>query len=220
MLTRNIYIIRHGETMLNAAMIRQGEAGGLSVNGIAQAKKVGERLLSFNIKKIFCSPFQRAIETCDEVNKSLNIKNIEYVPLLGERKNPTKIIGHKYFDPITTEAINFMDKSFHSEDARWDDEENFAELKDRALRLKDFLAKNSSDRTLCITHGIFLKMFLCVLIYGKELSVEKYVKLSIFNPASNAGLTVLEYNPLNFFSNPWSIVAYNDTPIDPKSLMI
>ncbi len=219
MLTRKIYFIRHGETILNAKKIRQGEDGGLSEKGHLQAFQTGQRLSYFNIKNIFCSPFQRAIETSEEVLKSLNV-SIEYTPLLSERKNPSKIIGLQYEDPITFEAINFMDKSFHSADARWDDEENFQDLKDRALKLKTFLEKNSKSSTLCITHGIFLKMFLCVLLYGDKLDVSTYIKMSTLNPADNAGITVLEYSPLNFFSEPWEIIAYNDSPINMRSLRI
>lgn len=220
MLKRNIYFIRHGETILNAAKIRQGESGGLSEVGKEQVRSAAERIKLFNIKKVFCSPFQRAAETCEIINEVLDVRHLEYTPLLAERKNPTKIIGLSYLDPITIEAINFMDKSYHDEDARWDDEENFRDMKKRALKLMDFLSKNSSDKTLCVTHGIFLKMFLCVLIYGEHLTVEQYIKLSVFNPANNAGITVVEYNPFHFFSNPWKIVAYNDTPLSPKSLAI
>ena len=61
-------------------------------------------------------------------------------------------------------------------------------------------------------------MFLCVLIYGEKLNVETYVKMSYFNPADNAGITIVEYNPFNFFGNPFEIIAYNDTPIMPPTL--
>ncbi len=219
MFTRTIYFVRHGETILNAEKKRQGEAGGLSLLGHSQAFALGERLSHFNIKRIFCSPFQRAMETADEILKTCAAP-IEYSPLLGERKNPTRIIGLSYEDPVTIEAINFMDKSYHAAEARWDDEENFQDLKDRALKLKEFLIKNSTDGTLCVSHGIFLKMFLCTLLYDKDLNVEKYIKMSMFNPADNAGITIIKYSPLNFFSNPWEIVAYNDNTVDMKSLSV
>ncbi len=208
--------MRHGETTLNAAKIRQGEAGGLSDLGKVQARYIGERLKSFGINMIFCSPLERAIETAEEICKVLKNIPIEYSPLLVERKNPTRIIGLDYDDPVTVEAINFMDKSFHEPDARWEDEENFEDLKKRSVKLRTFLEKNCISSTLCVTHGIFLKMFLSVLLKGEDLTVEEYVKLSLFNPADNAGITVVEYNPLRFLGNPWEIVAYNDTPVNIK----
>ena len=219
MLNKTIYIVRHGETVLNLAHIRQGEDGALSENGRSQAFSTGQRLANFNIQKMYSSTMPRAMETADQILKTINTK-IEYTPLLAERRNPTKIIGKSYDDPITIEAINFMDKSYHAPDAKWQDEENFSELKDRAIKLRDFLQKNAVDKTLCVTHGIFLKMFLCVLVYGEKLTIENYIRLTLFNPADNAGITVVEYSPLHFFSNPWTIVAYNDGPVDKKSLKI
>jgi hypothetical protein len=42
----------------------------------------------------------------------------------------------------------------------------------------------------------------------------------MFNPANNAGITIVKYSPLNFFGNPWEIIAYNDSVIEMKSLTI
>lgn len=220
MFKKRIYFVRHGETILNAEMIRQGEDGGLSELGKKQASAAGKRLKDFYIKIIFSSPFERAVATAEIISKEIKDVPVEYTRLLAERKNPTRIIGLPYNDRVTLEAINFMDKSFHKPDARWDDEENFADLKKRALQLKVFLQKNAHSSTLCVTHGIFLKMFLSVLMRGEKLSVEEYVKLSLFNPADNAGITVVEYEPLKWSGEPWEIVAYNDSPINIRSAKI
>jgi broad specificity phosphatase PhoE len=212
MLEKKIYFIRHGETILNAKKIRQGEDGGLSKDGVLQAREVGEYLSSCDIKKIFCSPYQRAIETAQEVMKTVKAP-IEYNPLLSERRNPSKIVGLAFDDPLAKQAIAFMDKSFHDPDSRWDDEENFQDLKERAIKLRDFLQKNITSNNLCITHGIFLKMFLCVLIHGESLDVKTYVKMTIFTPVHNTSITIVKYKPLNFFSNPWEIITFDNTLI-------
>lgn len=219
MLEKNIYFVRHGETVQNAARIRQGEDGGLSENGKAQISSLTDRLKNFNISKIFSSPFQRAAETTEIISKKINAP-IEYVPLIGERHNPTSIVGKKYDDSEVINAINAIDKSFHLPDYRYEDEENFEDLKARALKAKTFLQKNASHNTLCVTHGIFLKMLLCVLIYDKDLTVEQYIKLSVFNPVDNGGITLVKYKPLEFFDNPWEILAFNDSQVDTQSLKI
>lgn len=219
MLEKNIYFVRHGETVQNAARIRQGEDGGLSENGKQQIDRLADRLKNFNISKIFSSPFQRAAETTEIILKKINAP-LEYVPLLSERHNPTSIIGKKYDDPVVMDAINAMDKSFHDPDYRYEDEENFQDLKARALKAKTFLQKNASHNTLCVTHGIFLKMLLGVLIYDKDLTVEQYIKLAVFNPVDNGGITLVKYKPLEFFGNPWEVLAFNDSQVDVKSLKI
>lgn len=219
MFDKNIYFVRHGETVLNAQKIRQAEGGGLSERGKIQTAELANRLANFNISKIFSSPFQRTIETTEVINKKLNLP-VEYVPLLAERHNPSSIVGKSYDDPKVVEAINAMDKSFHQPDFRYEDEENFEDLKARALKAKVFLQKNAANDTLCVTHGIFLKMLLCVLVYDKDLTVEQYIKLAVFNPVDNAGITLVKYHPLEFFNNPWEIVAFNDASVELKNMQI
>lgn len=216
MFTRYIYCIRHGETIANKNHERQGEAGGLTQDGRYQAFIFGQNINKYKIDKIICSPFQRAIETLEEIKKTLNIKqeNIIYTPLIGERRNPTSIIGKKYEDKETSEAIDFMDKTIHQENEKYEDEENYLELKIRAERAIDFIEKNSSRKTLIITHGIFLKMLISVIHYKDVLDIKKYINFSMLNTYDNTALTILKYHPWKIFSKEkWEIVVYNDTSL-------
>ena len=45
-------------------------------------------------------------------------------------------------------------------------------------------------------HGIFLKMFLSVLLYGENLKVKEYIQMNMYNPADNAGVTFVSYSPI------------------------
>lgn len=214
MFTKYIYITRHGETIANKNHERQGEGGGLTQDGKYQAFTFGQNILKYNIEKILCSPYQRAIETLEEIQKTLRINenNIIYTPLLAERRNPTSIIGKKYEESKSEEAINFIDKTIHEEDARYEDEENYLDLKNRAIKAIKFLEKNSKANTLVITHGIFLKMLICILHYKKEMDIKKYIEFTLFNSYSNTALTILKYSPWKIFSkNKWEIIVYNDT---------
>ena len=211
---KHIFLLRHGETILNAEHIRQGSDGGLSDSGKEQALKAANRLKYFNIKKMFVSPFERTIETANIVSSVIN-KSYEICDLLAERRNPKEIIGRKYEDPLTVQVINYIDKSFHDPDARYSDEENFNDLKDRAIKLRLFLELHAINKTLCISHGIFLKMFVSLMLVGDELSVSDYIKLSMYNPADNAAISLISYSPIKklFGKNPWTILAYNDTSL-------
>lgn len=213
-LDKHIFLLRHGETILNAEHIRQGSDGGLSVTGKEQALKAANRLKYFNIKKILVSPFERTIETANIVSSVIN-KNYEICDLLAERRNPKEIIGRKYEDPLTVQVINYIDKSFHAPEARYSDEENFNDLKDRAIKLRSFLEINTVNKTLCISHGIFLKMFVSLILIGDGLTVSDYIKLSVYNPADNAAISLISYSPVKKFfgKNPWTILAYNDTSL-------
>lgn len=241
MFTKYYYLVRHGETVMNKNQLRQGEEGGLSELGIKEVEELSKRLVNMGIKKMFISPFERARETAQIINSFLNLemKDITMTYLLAERKNPTCIIGKNYNDPIAKAFVDTMDKSIHDPNLRMYDEENFQDLKNRAIVAKDYLAKSGSSKNLCITHGIFLKMFLSVLLYEKKLSVTQYMEMSLHNPADNAGVTLVKYNPCKKFLkpiyilldiikgddsdndleenknkidkySPWEILAYND----------
>ena len=78
---RRFYFVRHGETVLNAQHIRQGEEGSLSEEGKQQAERVGEVLTSLPIERIIASPYPRAQETAIILKKYLKVP-ILYSPLL------------------------------------------------------------------------------------------------------------------------------------------
>ncbi len=235
MFVKYFYLIRHGETLLNVKKVRQDEKGFLSEKGKKEVDNLGKRLKHFKIKRFFVSPYERTIETADIVNKHLNINKENYIitDLIAERKNPTIIVGKQYDDPVAKSFIDTMDKSIHDPDLRLYDEENFQDLKDRALKAQKYLIKNGKKYNACFTHGIFLKMFLSTLLYGEKLTVKDHIQMNMYNPADNAALTMVKYSPYKkwikpfkelrdsiFFEerkqshldrySPWEILAYND----------
>lgn len=242
MFVKYYYLVRHGETIMNKDHKRQGEEGELSPFGIQEVEEVGKRFLNIKIDRMFVSPFERTIETSKIINSYLKLKDSKIIitPLIAERKNPTNIIGKSYDDPEAKSFIDKMDKSIHEPDLRISDEENFQDLKNRSLAAQKYLLRNGKSHNLCVTHGIFLKMFLSTLIYGEELTVKQYAEMALYNSADNAAITLVKYDyikkifgPIQKFweellddsdeneetilgipkrnkYSPWEILAYND----------
>ncbi len=208
---KRIYFVRHGETLLNAAHIRQGSEGGLSDRGKEQARLTGERLKLFPIDIMLVSPFERTKETAAIINTYVN-KTIEYSDLLKERKNPTEIIGKGAETPEVRKITDLIDKSFHEGNLRYSDEENFEDLKTRARELLAFLSTRPEVNILCVTHGIFLTMVIGYMQMGEALTPADYVKMSFYNQANNAGITMCEYDPSKKkeADKGWSLIAWND----------
>lgn len=213
MRTRRFYFIRHGETLLNAQHIRQGEDGALSERGRAQAEQIGQHFEHTPIKRIISSTYPRARETAGLINTYLNVP-ILYSPLLAERRNPSEIIGKHTHDAAVTLIVNQMDLAYHPDDYLYSDEENFAALKARARKCLSLLARQGARETLVVTHHVFLKMLVAYLLYREELHATDFVKLSFFNVSDNAGITICEYNPWDMFSPTlgWKVVSYNGQP--------
>ncbi len=210
---RRYYFVRHGETVLNAQGIRQGEAGPLSPRGRTQAERTGRYLAHFPITLILASPFERARETADIIHTHLHVP-IRYSRLLGERRNPSEIIGRHGDEPQVARIVDAMDKGYHGDDYRYSDEENFIDLKHRAKDCLTYLAQEGGRETCVVTHSIFLKMLIAFLLYRNDLHAADYVKLSFFNASDNAAITVCEWHPWKAWNarRGWEVVTYNEQP--------
>lgn len=218
MFIKYYYLVRHGETIMNKEHKRQGEEGALSPNGIAEVEEVAKRIAGMRIDKMFVSPFERTRETAGIINSHIKLSEDKIIitPLLGERKNPTSIVGKTYDDPEAKSFVDMMDKSIHEPDLRISDEENFQDLKNRAIAAQKYLIENGVKRNLCVTHGIFLKMFLSTLLYGETLTVRQYAEMGLYNSADNAALTLIKYDPKKKILGP--IKKFFDNILDDKKI--
>ena len=140
MASKLIYFVRHGQTQLNATGIKQGLEGSLSEQGRAQtietAKKFPKRKGRPEI--IISSPYPRTKETSEIIAEELEIP-IEYSDLLAERRNPSEVIGRPTDDREVEMIVARIEKSFHDDNFRYSDEENFTDLKERAKKLLQYI---------------------------------------------------------------------------------
>lgn len=211
MRTRRFYLVRHGQTVLNAAHIKQGEDGALSEKGRSQALLVAKSLRPLDIHTILTSPYPRAQETAHILAKEMRAR-VRSTPLLSERRNPSAVIGLPTDDPSVIRATDSIDLSYHSDTFRYADEENFSDLKKRAGTCLRFLVRHGATRTCVVTHHAFLKMLLAYMLYGKKLHEPAFVTLSFLNTSDNGGVSVAEYSPWKRFNKTrgWSVLSYNE----------
>lgn len=211
MATKLLYFVRHGETLNNAKNIRQGPDGPLSEKGRAQALETAKRFPKEKGRPevIIASPYERTKETAGIIAHELNME-VEYSPLLVERRNPSEIIGHSGSEQEVQKIVNQIDKSYHADDLRYSDEENFTDLKERAKKLLEFIARRPEEKLILVTHGIFLKMVASYMIYGDELTASKYNSLSYVNPVNNASMAICSYTTHWFKKDEWKILIWND----------
>ena len=207
-----IYFVRHGESEFNAEGIRQGPEGSLTSRGKEQALETAKKFPKHKGKPqvIFASPYQRTKETAEIIAKELGMK-IKYSDLLVERRNPSEIIGRKGQEKDVRLIVDRIDNSFHDDNLRYSDEENFMDLKKRAHRLMRFIAGRGERRIIMVTHGLFLKLFVAYMLYGKKLTASQYNELSYFNPSNNAGLTICLFIPHWLKRNEWKLLTWNNT---------
>lgn len=210
---RRFYFVRHGETLLNAEHIRQGEEGALSLKGQQQAERVGAYLKRFPIERIISSTYPRAKETAEIISAELKV-SIVYSPLLVERRNPTEIIGKHTDDAEVIRIVDQIDLAYHPDDYRFSDEENFEDLKKRARKCLNLLARQGAQETVVVTHHVILKMLVASMLYHKRLHASDFAKLAFFNVSDNVGITICEFHPWKFLSatHGWEVISYNEQP--------
>src|SRR3989344_5692481 len=191
MASKLIYFVRHGETVLNAQNIRQGPGGSLSEKGRAQALTTAKRFPKHkgHPQIIISSPYERTKETAEIIAKELKIR-IEYSDLLVERRNPSEIVGHEGGEREVRQIVDRIDKSYHPDDLRISDEENFIDLKARAKKLLDYIVNRDEKKIIMVTHSNFLKMVASYMMYGDKLTASEYNNLSYLNPVSNASMAI------------------------------
>ena len=215
MQTKLIYFVRHGETEKNALGVRQGPEGPLTERGRAQALETAKR---FPQKKgspqvIIASPYERTRETAGIIANELKM-SVEYSDLLVERRNPSEIVGHSGEEKEIKKIVDIIDKSFHDDNLRYSDEENFADLKERAKKLLEYIKTRPEQRIMMVTHGIFLKMVVSYMLVGDELTASKYNSLSYLNPINNAGMTICSYVYKDHWfrkrEEEWKLIIWND----------
>ena len=211
MATKLIFFVRHGETEANAKGVRQGPEGHLTEKGRQQALATANR---FPKKKgrpqvIIASPYERTRETAGIIANELGM-DIEYSDLLVERKNPTEIVGHEGTERDVRKIVDQIDKSWHADELRYSDEENFVDLKARAKKLLKFIKRRPEERIMMVTHGIFLKMIVAYMNYGENLSASLYNTLSYFNPIDNAGIAIVAYKSHFLRKDDWKLIVWND----------
>ncbi len=207
-----IYFVRHGETLLNAKNIRQGPDGSLSEKGREQALVTAKRFPKHKGRPqvIIASPYQRTKETAEIIAKELQVEKIVYCDLLVERRNPSEIIGKWGGEPEVKHIVDQIDRSFHSDDFRVSDEENFMDMKERARKLLKYIQTRGEERIIMVTHGIFLKMVISYMLEGDKLTASEYNNLSYIRPMNNAGMTICSYTTHLFKKNEWQLLVWND----------
>lgn len=209
---KRFYIVRHGQTLLNAQHIKQDAGGGLSEEGTEQARRIGLFLGSFGIEAIYASPFERAKQTAEIIAGYLKVP-VAYSDLLRERKNPSEVIGKSTRDAEVEHIVSQIDLTFHPDDYRYSDEENFLDLKTRAVACLSYLASRPEQTICVVTHHAFLKMLLACMLYRDTLHADDFVKLSFFNQSDNGGTSICEYRPWRRWFNKnrgWRVLSYNE----------
>ena len=141
-----IYLVRHGETALNAARILQPPATPLSERGVAQAERVAARLADAGLVRILVSDLRRAEMTAEAIARTSGAP-LARDPDLAER-NFGALRGRPYaelgLDPFAPDYEP-------PEGESWD---VFHARVDRVWARVDAAARSAGGPIAVVTHGL------------------------------------------------------------------
>jgi probable phosphoglycerate mutase len=141
-----IFLIRHGETVGNAARIVQLPDSPLSPRGVSQAERLARRLAPEGIARIVSSDFARARSTAESLQR-LTGAPLAFEPLLQERNfgdlrgTPYVELGLDMFAPDYAPPSGESWPVFHAR-------------VDRAWVRVQALAATSAGHLAVVTHGL------------------------------------------------------------------
>lgn len=201
---KTLYFVRHGITAGNQTNSYQFKETPLSDVGLTQAGFVAERFKTLPVQKILSSDFIRAAQTAKVVGKALNL-SVEHSSLLGEIRRPSFVRGKSMEDPEVKVVMDEVNQRFGETGWHHSDEENFFDVKDRAVEALRLISAQKEDTILIVTHGLMLRMIVSVMALGETLSHDEFIKLRPFLVTNNTGITVVEEK-----DGKYALITWND----------
>lgn len=199
----HLYLIRHGTTTYNLEGRHQTAESPLAEEGVALIHKVAEKLKVLDVQIIISSHFSRALKTAEIINQTLNVPLVVN-ETLREIKRPTLLEGRLHTDAEVIEIKKLIRENYHIADWHHSDEENFYDLKKRALGFLEDMESKKYEKILVVTHGIVIKMIAALVVFGKELDPDSFINFYDNTSVSNGGLTIFRFQ-----ENKWKLRSLN-----------
>lgn len=199
-----IYFVRHGEGEHNVKELYSDPNFSLTKKGEEQAKFAADRIKTLPIELIISSTFKRTRQTTDIINKQIN-KKVIYSDLATEIKRPSEIAGKFQKDPEIIKIKKEMDEHFHLPNWHYSDEENFYDVRQRALDFMEYLTGLEENHILVVTHLIFIQAIVLTMMLKENLTAEILLRARKFLELETSGLTICEYT-----DDDWQLVTWND----------
>jgi broad specificity phosphatase PhoE len=200
-----LYLVRHGQSVLNAKEVHQDAFVELSEHGIGQSAVLAKRFMSISVDVVMASPFERAQQTAQIIAKRLD-KPVQTNPLLFEVKRPSAIVGRRIDEPEVIEIKERIEANAHDASWRHSDEETFYDVKERAKMFLRQLDLRSEENVLVVTHGHFIKVIVCVMMHGDDLTPELLRAFIKTFAIQNTGMTACMREP----GAHWRVLQWND----------
>jgi len=185
---RQLFLIRHGETVGNASRVVQRPDNPLSPRGVAQAERLARRLAAEGIAQIVSSDLARARTTAEHLQRVTGAP-LSFDPLLQERNfgdlrgTPYEELGLDMFAPDYAPPNGETWPAFHAR-------------VDQAWARVQAVATATHGRLAVVTHGLVCRSLAArhLLLPDGEVAPERW---------ENTSLTIVDWPA------PWRVRLLN-----------
>lgn len=197
---KNLYLIRHGETLWNCEFKTQGCKNiKLSTKGILQGQLLANRIETLNGKDldIYSSDLDRCYDTAKLIGKKVN-KEVKVIKELREMNFglweglKIKEIKKQYRDEYNTWRNSPIRASIPKG-------ENLIDVQNRCLRAVNEILKHSKKNIVMISHGVAIKTIILGIL---DLDLSNFYKITQHNACLNK-IEFRNYGPV--------LIKLNDT---------
>lgn len=200
---KTVYFVRHGATANNIKQEYQAPDAPLSDVGFDQARRLADRSRKLPIEVVLTSTMTRARQTAQIIAQACDVPLVD-VDFFHEIRRPAEVHGRSKTDPEVEKIIEFTRQHFNDGE-RFSDEENFPDLRKRALRMLEYIANRAEDKILAVVHGTILIVLLSVMMRGETTESDFFESIESHVRTSNTGITKCEYK-----DGAWKLVIWND----------
>lgn len=203
-MTRQLILVRHGETLHNVAGIAQGwNDSALSDRGNEQVSRLAERLRRYNPDALFSSPLGRALSTANAIKDALGL---EITILEDLREMNYGGWENRSFLDIRREEQAVFEKWIGDPDAPSPEGESHNHV--RARMEKAFEAVAAAERPVLVTHGTAIRIGTTALLNVPVMTSRNFAQdnaainlfiwrfdrwvLKLWNDTSHGGLMIDE----------------------------
>jgi broad specificity phosphatase PhoE len=192
--SRQLILVRHGQTVDNVAGIAQGwNDSALSEAGKTQVQHLAERLAAMKPTALYSSPLGRALATAEAIAAATSLP-ITQLPELREM-NYGGWEGRSFLD-VRREDEPAYQRWIADEEANCPDGESHADVRRRLVRA---IRQINSERPVVVTHGTAIRIAATALLELPTLAARHFAQ-------DNAALNIFVWR-----SDHWVLKVWNQT---------
>lgn len=193
-MSRQLFLVRHGETLHNAAGIAQGwNDSALSDRGAEQVRRLGMRLAQLQPTALYSSPLGRALSTAEAIANATGLP-IQTLEDLREM-NYGGWEGKSFLD-VRRDDISIYEQWINDGDCPCPEGESHNDVRRRFERAMESI---DSERPIVVTHGTAIRIGATALLNVPVMTSRHFAQ-------DNAALNLFIWR-----GDRWVMKHWNDT---------